>query len=265
MAKYKSIIRLQGKLGELVFKYKNGKGHVGMDSSIDRNRIENDPAFERTRENGREFGGSSKAAKSLRDALSKVFKSFSDKRANNRLFSIMKRMLNNGPGVRGQRLLDLTAQGHLLKGFELNETDAFGSKFQAMYSTAVNADRNELTITIQDFHTVDDVSAPSYATHIRLVGAVGSVSNHAFDPVNKTYAPTNELQNGVGSVVRSSEIQIGGMVGSVTTLIVQIPGAPVLDTDVALVGAIGIEFLEEVNGDFYLLATANAMQIIEVV
>lgn len=264
MAKYKSIIRLQGKVGELVFKHRDGKGIVGMDASIDKNRIENDPAFERTRENNREFGGSAKAAKAVRDALNKVFKPFADKTASGRLLKTLRIMLNNGPGVRGKRLLDIQAQAPLLKGFELNETDSLASKFNALFTTAVNADRNELTLTIPDFHTVDDVTAPSYATHIRFVGAVGTLSNHALDTVSGKYAATNPVQSKIGTVARSAEIQIGGMVGGVTTVVVQLPNAPVLDPDVALIGALGIEFLEEVNGDFYVLATGNAMQIVEV-
>lgn len=265
MAKYKGIVKLQGKIGDLTFKQVNGKGQVGLSSEVDKGRIEKDPAFARTRENNQEFGGSAKLAKAVRTALNDVFKSFSDKQASGRLVSLMRKVLNLGGGFRGQRVADLVNNGASLKGFELNALDKFGTKFKVPYVTSVNADRNELTVTIPDFHTVDDIDGPSFASHLRLVLAVGSVSNQIFDAGEKTYAPSNTAQEMENIVVRSSEIVIGGMVGTSLVLTAQLPSAIVLDPDVVLIGALGIEFLENVNGNYYVFATDNAMKIVEVV
>jgi len=75
---------------------------------------------------------------------------------------------------------------------------------------------------------------------------------------------TDPALSELGAVDVSAEIPIGGMVGAITTLSPQLPGAPNLTANVGLLGLVGIEFLQELNGDFYLLASDNAMKIAEV-
>ena len=66
MAKQEGLIKLKGTVGDLSF-YKTKDGHLArMKGGVDAERIKNDPAFERTRENGAEFGRSGKAGKLLR-------------------------------------------------------------------------------------------------------------------------------------------------------------------------------------------------------
>jgi hypothetical protein len=264
MAKYKGIVKLQGKIGDLVFKQVNGKGQVGMASEISKERIAKDPAFARTRENNQEFGGMAKGGKAFRNALIKVYKDFSDKKANGRLAKLIRRILNNGAGSRGERTVDFVADSAMLLGFELNEDDRFATKVNVPTVVSMNTDRNEITVTLPDFHTKDDIMGPSFATHLRLVLAVGSISNYSYDATDKKYLPVNELQDGMNAFARTVEIPISAMVGGVTTLTVQLAGAPVLDPDVVLVGALGIEFLELVNGSFYVFATDNSMQVVSV-
>ena len=56
MAKQKGIIKLTGKIGDLSF-YKSKDGYLAREKGgVDGERIKNDPAFARTRENGSEFG-----------------------------------------------------------------------------------------------------------------------------------------------------------------------------------------------------------------
>jgi len=69
MAKLKGILKIQGTLDDLTF-YKSGKDHlVRTKGGVDKARIANDPAFQRTRENGSEFGMAAKAGKMLRTAV----------------------------------------------------------------------------------------------------------------------------------------------------------------------------------------------------
>ena len=56
MGKLDGIIKIQGTLDNLTF-YKSADGHfVRTKGGVSKNRIKNDPAFKRTRENGTEFG-----------------------------------------------------------------------------------------------------------------------------------------------------------------------------------------------------------------
>ena len=69
MARQKGIIKLKGTIGDISF-YKTSDGHLAREKgSIDASRIANDPAFQRTRENGSEFGRAGKGGKVIRNAI----------------------------------------------------------------------------------------------------------------------------------------------------------------------------------------------------
>ncbi|MFT7352496.1 MAG: hypothetical protein ACI9XR_002283 [Flavobacterium sp.] len=69
MARQKGIIKLKGTIGDIAF-YKIQDGHSAREKGgIDASRIKNDPAFQRTRENGSEFGRAGGAGKILRTSL----------------------------------------------------------------------------------------------------------------------------------------------------------------------------------------------------
>lgn len=255
MAKYKSLFRINGKLGDVKFK----KGKVAM---VGDKFESNGKVHERTDENRREFGGVAKSAGALLRALSKVRKSFMDKRTQIRAAEIMREILNLGTGKRGERLIDLVTHKSKVIGFELSSTDKLETMLMVPVSAAVNADRNEVTVDIPDFSTITDLSAPEFATHLRFKLAIGVASNHALDPNSKKYGSVNDSKESINNIVVSAEIPIGGMVGQTTTLVVQLPNSPVLDADEILIGALGIEFCEFLNGQYYTFETDNAMQII---
>jgi len=69
MAKQTGIIRLKGTIGGISF-YKTADGHLAREKGgVDASRIKNDPAFQRTRENGAEFGAAGRGGKTLRNAI----------------------------------------------------------------------------------------------------------------------------------------------------------------------------------------------------
>lgn len=254
MAKYKSPFRLNGKLGDL--KFKNGKVVMVGDAFSKR------PPSTRNLENQQEFAGMSISASALLRALSKAKEAFADKTTRNRAFAIMREILNLGAGLRGQRTIDIVAHKSKLLGFELNDTDKFENILIAPINATVNADRNEIVVDIPDFSTTADLNAPEFATHLRFKLAIGVLSNHGFDSNLSKYQSVNDSKESLNALVTSVEIPLGGMVGQTTTLTAQLPNLPVLDADEVLIGAVGIEFLEIVNGDFYAFDTDRAMQII---
>jgi len=63
MAKQAGIIKLKGTIGDIAF-YKSRDGHMArLKGGIDKKRIATDTAFQRTRENGAEFGRAGKSGK----------------------------------------------------------------------------------------------------------------------------------------------------------------------------------------------------------
>lgn len=72
MAKQKGIIKIKETLGDITF-YKTKDGHLARErGGVDAKRIAPDPAFQRTRENGSEFGRAVQSSSLLRRAFKSV-------------------------------------------------------------------------------------------------------------------------------------------------------------------------------------------------
>ena len=126
MAKQTGLLKINGTLDNITF-YRTKDGYLAkMKTRINASRIANDPAFARTRENGKEFGNSAKSGKLFRDTLRPITMHVSG--ANNvaRITQLMSKIKNfDTSSVRGQRNvgIGITNQNSkaLLKGFEFNE------------------------------------------------------------------------------------------------------------------------------------------------
>ena len=153
MAKQIGIIKLKGTIGDLSF-YKTKDGHLAREKGgVDAERIKNDPAFERTRENGAEFGSAAKSGKLVRDAFRTLMMRSSDGRVTARLTKLMSdiRALDT-TSARGERnvavaIVDPAAKD-LLKGFNFNNRAILGAVLYRPYS--VNTGAGEISIQGSD-------------------------------------------------------------------------------------------------------------------
>ena len=104
MGKLNGIIKIQGTLENLTF-YKSADGHlVRTKGGVSKNRIMHDPAFQRTRENGSEFGQSAHAGKMLRTAVGTMLFHAKDRILSSRLLTVMSQIKNlDGVSSRGER------------------------------------------------------------------------------------------------------------------------------------------------------------------
>lgn len=93
MAQQKGIIKLRGTIGDITF-YKTKDGHMAREKGgVDAKRIANDPAFQRTRENGSEFGRAGKAGKILRASIRTLLLNSADSRMVSRLTQSMIKVI----------------------------------------------------------------------------------------------------------------------------------------------------------------------------
>ena len=120
MAKQSGILRLEGTIGNITF-YKSQDGFLAREKGgVDGERIASDPKFQRTRENGSEFGAAGKAGKVLRNSLRVILQNSSDNRMVSRLTQKMVEVLQaDTTSVRGQRNV-IDGEAELLEGFEFN-------------------------------------------------------------------------------------------------------------------------------------------------
>lgn len=169
MAKTRSLLNIEGTLGEMTF-YKDGDGYkVRTKGGVSKNRIETDPAFVRTRENMGEFAQSASSGKKLRLASVDLMADAKDRRVTSRLTKVMSQVRNqDATSARGQRKVFIglsTPEGRAaLKGFEFNGRSTLGSVLLADYTL----DTVTGEVSIPDFIPAQRLNIPQGATHVSL-------------------------------------------------------------------------------------------------
>ena len=262
MAQNNSFIRLEGTLDGLTFFRKNGKNFVKTKSRVSRNRILNDPAYKRTRENMQEFGGAARCSKAFRDSFATIARLVGDTYLSARTTGKVRGILPGGVGLRGERTINLVDNATSLVGLNFNVSKPFDSHFNAPSAgPAIAASRDTVTWSIPDFSTDTYIKKPEGATHCKVALAAGYTSNYEWDSALKSYEPVEATPNGIGSVTYSAAIPLTGMVGAATDLTVDLTAyAPIPVTTALFVGT-AIVFYQEVNGELYELAQGHSMKI----
>ncbi len=249
MARLNGILKIEGTLQEMTF-YKTQDGNlVKTKSGVSGDRIANDPAFARTRENGTEFGASATAGKLLRDTIRVMVATASDNRITSRLTQVMTQIKNlDTTSVRGERSVDIgiaTTDGKaLLKNFNFNDKAILGAIMYKPYTVTTATG----VIDIANLVPMNDIAAPSGTTHVSIKGAFAIVD---FDLGTSDVSYTN-VEN----------LPVDGTSTNVTLT----PAAVPTGTGTKLY-LLQIEFFQEVNAVQYPLNNGayNALAIVEIV
>jgi hypothetical protein len=176
MGQQKSFIKLKGEIGDLSF-YKTQDGHlVRTKGGIDAHRIQHDAAFQRTRENGSEFGASGKAGKLLRNTVRLLLQHAHDRRVVSRLTKVMTQIKNaDVTSVRGARTPGIgltTPEGQaFLQGFDFNLNSETDQVLLASYAS----DAATGTISIPAMNPAFDIKFPEGATHFSLTAGMAVI------------------------------------------------------------------------------------------
>jgi hypothetical protein len=248
MAEQKGIIPLQGTIGNINF-FKSGDGyHARAKGGVSGKRIATDPKFQRTRENGAEFGAAGKAGKVLRTAFRLLLQSTADKRMVSRLTREMIRVLQaDAKNERGMRKV-IDGEAALLEGFEFNDQGKLSATFFAPYASDINRLTGELKVSIPAFVPHSLVTAPAGSTHFKLISGGAEV-----DFENKSY--TVDLHS-------SPELPWNNVATAEYVFSNMVPA----NSKHPLFLVLGVEFYQQVNVSMYPLKNGsfNALAIIKV-
>ena len=248
MARQKGIIKLKGTIGDITF-YKTQDGHLAREKGgIDASRIKNDPAFQRTRENGSEFGRAGKAGKLLRTALRPLLLNSADGRMVSRLTQAMVKVIQADlVSDRGLRNV-IDGEAELLFGFEFNIRGKLGTSLFAPFVGVIDRVTGDITVDLLSFVPANMIAAPSGTTHFKIISAGAEVDFEA-----ETF------------VVTTSETAILPWDATPTAAISQANAVTAASTK-PLFLALGIEFYQEVNGQMYPLKNGafNPLSIVKV-
>ena len=235
MARQKGIIKLDGTIGDITF-YKSQDGLLAREKGgVSGNRIATDPAFQRTRENGSEFGRAGKAGKSLRTALRVLLLNSADSRMVSRLTQQMVKVIQaDAINIRGQRNV-IDGEAELLNGFEFNIKGKLGTSLYAPYTAAIDRATGEITLSVPSFIPNAMIAAPGGTTHYKITSAGAEVDFEAETFVSSTSATAILPWGATASTVISQLNVVSAASASPLFL------------------AMGLEFYQEVNGIMYPL------------
>ena len=248
MARQVGIIKLEGGIGDISF-YKTKDGHLARTKGgVDGKRIANDPAFQRTRENGSEFGRAAKGSKLLRTALRLLLQNASDSRVSNRLtkevLAVVKTDATNDRGLR------VVSQGDmaLLDKFEFNIGGKLSSLLFAPYTPSIDRDSGAIVMSLPDFIPVNSIVAPNGTTHFKIIVGGAEVD---FDTDSFVYDSDASAILPWNAATVAALVLTAGLTANSTNPIFQV---------------IGVEFYQEVNGQMYSLKNGayNALAIVGV-
>lgn len=248
MARQKGIIKLKGTIGDITF-YKTQDGHLAREKGgVDGDRIKNDPNFQRTRENGAEFGRAGRAGKILRTAFRSLSINASDSRVASRLTQLMMKVVKaDAVSDRGLRNV-LDGETELLTGFEFNALGKLGNSLYAPFDSSIDRAAGTLDVNIPSFSPLAMLAAPNGTTHFKIVSAGAEVDFEA-----ETY------------VIGTSATDILPWTVADTEVISQSNAVTPASTK-PLFLVVGVEFYQEVNGTMYPLKNGsyNPLAIVQV-
>lgn len=248
MAQQKGILPLRGTIGNITF-YKSKDGYLAKEKGgIDAKRIASDPAFQRTRENGQEFGRAGKAGKYLRNSVRSLLQSASDSKMISRLTKLMIQVIQaDAVNTRGMRNV-IDGEAALLAGFEFNIGAKLNATLYAPFTSVIDRVTGVITVDIPSFIPANMVAAPTGCTHFRLNSAGVEI----------------DFEQGKSNAEISSSAELP--LNNVSTAVLSHSHSVTPNSTHPLFIFLGIEFFQEVNGSMYPLKNGafNALAIIEV-
>ena len=248
MAHQKGIIKIEGTIVDITF-YKSKDGYLVREKGgVDAKRIATDPAFQRTRENGMEFGRAGKAGKMLRAAIRPLLTNTKTTSTVSRLTQMtMKVIQADMVSERGQRNV-IDGESELLTGFEFNSGGTLSTTFHAPYTSEIDRVSGAVSIEIPPFVPTNMLSAPPGTTHFKLISGAAEINFEAETFVNAVQSTSILPYDGVE-----------------TTLVSHIHNVTANST-FPLFLALGVEFYQDINGSTYVLKNGahNPLAIIKV-
>ena len=248
MAKQAGIIKLKGTIGDIAF-YKSGDGHMArFKGGVDGKRIANDPAFQRTRENGAEFGRAGKGGKLLRNSMQVLLQQAKDSRVVSRLTTQMLAIIKTDESSdRGERNLDEGELG-FLNGFDFNANSPLKTTLYAPFSVTYNRATGAVGLVLEAFNPQVQIAAPGGTTHYKLSCGVSEL-----DFAAETYV----FKSKTTAILPYQNVEV-----TTPDLDVSITANSTLN----VVQVLSIEFYQEVNGKMYALQNGafNAMAVVQV-
>ncbi len=171
MGKQKGVEQKIGTVGGLTYYRSAEHGYlVRKKSNLDKKRVAKDPAFEKSRKSGDDFGRASAGCHLMRNTMRIAKEELGDKRSYNRLTRLLNSSIitTDTRHAAGERTLtDADLSG--LVGFEWNEHRKFGDIYRGQVKFAIDAKTGLMEVDFTGMNGPKDFDVPKGATHVQLV------------------------------------------------------------------------------------------------
>jgi hypothetical protein len=121
-------------------------------------------------------------------------------------------------------------------------------------------DRLTANLTTVAVNPTDYLNAPAGATHFRFINAIGVVSDFIYNDATKTYEPSNGALNELSNTTYGAYMPLNTAYAG-ENLDVSLPAGTTMTADVSVLHCLGIEFFQEVNGNYYKFSSGNCLMI----
>ena len=249
MAKQTGIIKLKGTLGGITFYKTSLDGDLAREKGgVSGDRIATEDNFQRTRENGEEFGRAGKAGKILRTSFRAMLQNSADSRMVSRLTQKMVEVVQaDATNPRGKRNV-IDGEAELLEGFEFNINGKLGTTLYAPYTATIDRVAGTLIANIPAFVPINMLAAPGGTTHFKVVSAGAEI-----DFENETFVMDSQA-----TAILPWDVT--------ATAVLNLSNAVTANSTHPLFLALGLEFYQEVNGQMYPLKNGayNPLALVKV-
>lgn len=261
MAKQKGIIKFKGTLNGLCYYKLNGVDVVRKATGPSKERIHNDPAFVRVKGNNQEFAAAVYLSKAIITGLGPLAKAFKDSYMQSRLTGVCRKIIQKGAGIQGQRDANLLNDSKKLIGFQLHKERPFNQIITEIPEVTINAERNMVTIVIQDAHkNLNKLTKND--RHFIFTAAVCLVSPFQWNKTLKIYKPLSSKQNGLGFTKESKAEPLNYKHHQGFKIQINTNMNP--DSDVALIVWLGMSLVETIQDKQVVAQSPYGMQCIAV-
>jgi hypothetical protein len=248
MAKQIGIVPLRGTIGNITFQNSQNGLIAMIKSNLSKERILTDEAFERTRENAKEFARAGHGAHTLREIFTVAVAGCYDNRLQARLVGrLMKVIHSDTASARGERNL-VIGDNTLLKNFHWNRHAGLTSVMKAPFTVAVDRVTGTVTLSIPSYIPKEVLIGNPEASHFKIIMSAAEVDWNAEDALAQV-AATAILPWDTAATLPVNQ----GLSLTAGTVL------PILTS-------IAIKWYQEVSGNYYLLKnlefdTANIVDV----
>jgi len=198
MARVKGILQVTGSMKGVSMYTLRGSEEVIMRTKggPSKNTIKTRESCKGLRDSGKEWGGCTKAASSLRLAMEPLSR-LANYNFMGGLNALCKKIqCMDDVHEKGQRSVMIRENRQQLTDFNFNKTNLFDSVIRLRPEWKIDREAVKATVTIPGFNPAEQLAAPNKLPFMRFVIVLGVCSNASFDEHSKSFKLDEDLLKG---------------------------------------------------------------------